>query len=68
MLNARPVTGVFRRLRSQANAILMRDLPITFFFPRVSPFVAHRRIRGFRQTVPWSALAFAEELWIEEER
>lgn len=55
--------SVYRRL----NAILMRDMPLTFFFPRAAPFVAHRRIRGFRSTVSWNALALAEELWIEEQ-
>ncbi|MEJ2342984.1 MAG: hypothetical protein P8Y10_12350, partial [Gemmatimonadales bacterium] len=55
--------SVYRRL----NAILLRDMPLTFFFPRAAPFVAHRRIRGFRSTVSWNALALAEELWIEEQ-
>ncbi|MEJ2340423.1 MAG: hypothetical protein P8Y15_16245, partial [Gemmatimonadales bacterium] len=49
------------------NAILVRDMPLTYFFPRAAPFVAHRRIRGFRSTVSWNALALAEELWIEEQ-
>ena len=53
--------SLYRRI----NAILRRDMPVTFLFPVVEPHFTHRRIRGFR---PGGLLLdFPEELWIEDE-
>jgi peptide/nickel transport system substrate-binding protein len=53
-------------LYARINEIFRRDMPVTFLFPLVVNYVAHRRIRGFRQGWPGS-LSYVEELWIEEE-
>ncbi len=48
------------------NEILRRDMPVTFLFPATESFVVNSRIRGFRQGLNIS-LAYADQLWIEEE-
>ena len=48
---------------ARIDEIFRRDMPVTFLFPLVVNYVAHRRIRGFRPG--WSVLGNAEELWID---
>ncbi len=52
-------------LYTRINETLRRDMPVMLLFPGVYRYVAHRRIRGFRQG--WGWLDHTEELWIEDE-
>lgn len=51
-------------LYARFNEILRRDSPVMILFPGVYRYVAHRRIRGFRQGSAW--LTRPHDLWIEE--
>ena len=50
-------------LYARFNEILRRDAPVMILFPGVYHYVAHRRIRGFRQG--WGWLDHPHELWID---
>ena len=55
--------AIFRELMP----ILQDDLPITFLYRAMTPWVAHRRVRGL--STPWRVdpYNFAERLWLEDE-
>ncbi len=52
---------------SEITAIIRRDLPITFLFPRLRTVFAHRRIKGLSS--PWRAdpVRYLEDLWLEDD-
>jgi len=56
------------RLYEELAEIFREDMPITFLFPDVWTWVAHRRIHGLSS--PWRVdpLWNMEHLWVEEER
>ena len=62
---ATPEPAAQDTLYARFNEILRRDSPVMLLFPGVYRYVAHRRIRGFRQGRGW--LTRPEELWIQEE-
>jgi len=49
------------------NEILRLDMPVTFLFPWVETFAAHRRIRGLSTPHPANPLGYMDELWLEED-
>lgn len=55
-------------LYAQINEILRLDEPVTFLFPWVENFAAHRRLRGLRTPDRAHPLAYMDELWLEDER
>lgn len=54
-------------LYARINEILREDAPVTFLFPWVETYAAHRRIRGLRTPDRAQPLAHMEHLWIEDE-
>ncbi len=56
------------RIYSEVMEILRDEVPLTFLFPQVETFVAHRRLRGLSSLFRPDPLWFMEYLWLEEER
>ena len=53
-------------LFARVNAILRRDVPVTFLFPYFEAYAAHRRVRGLRTPDRAHPIAAIRDLWIEE--
>ncbi len=55
------------RVYGELAEIFREEVPVTFLFPDVKTWVAHRRVRGLSN--PWRVdpLAHMDELWIEED-
>jgi peptide/nickel transport system substrate-binding protein len=53
-------------LRKEVAVLLQEDLPFATLYPGVMTTVAHRRIKGLRSPDRAVAVAFMEELWIDE--
>lgn len=51
----------------QLSSIFQEDLPVTFLYPLVATFVAHRRVRGLESPFRADPVMHMEELWIEED-
>ncbi|MGH7754345.1 MAG: ABC transporter substrate-binding protein, partial [Gemmatimonadales bacterium] len=62
---ATSVPDVTDRIYRRLTEILRADLPITFLFPRVFVFYAHRRLCGLRS--PWKVdpVWYMDDLWVE---
>lgn len=58
------IDRIYRRLMPVVRA----DLPVTFLFPEVHTFVAHRRIRGLRSPDRANPVMRMEHLWLQDER
>lgn len=58
----------FDRLYREVGQILRAELPMTFLYPGVTFYVAHRRLRGLKS--PWRVdpLTYMEYLWLEDEQ
>lgn len=56
------------RIYSEATEILRDEVPLTFLFPQVETFVAHRRLRGLSSLFRADPLFNMEYLWLEDER
>lgn len=54
-------------LYAAINAVLRRDVPVTFLFPYFEAYAAHRKVRGLRTPDRAHPIAAIHELWIEEE-
>ena len=54
-------------LRKEVAGLLREDLPFATLYPGIMTTVAHRRIRGLRSPDRAVAVAFMEDLWIEDE-
>ena len=48
--------------------ILEQDPPMTYLYPEVWSYAAHKRVRGLRSPRGADPSVFMERLWIEEER
>ena len=48
--------------------IFRTDLPLTILFPRVSTFVAQRRVLGLQDPFQADPTARMEQLWLEDGR
>ena len=55
----------FDRIYQELGQILRADLPMTFLYPSVTYFAAHRRVRGLES--PYRADWWIEDLWITDE-
>ncbi len=55
------------RIFSEIMPMMAQDLPLTFLFPQIHTFVAHKRIRGLSSPYRADPVSFMEHLWIEEE-
>lgn len=53
-------------LYARINAILRRDVPVTFLFPYFEAYAAHRRVRGLRTPDRAHPIEAIRELWIED--
>ena len=47
--------------------IFREDMPLTFLFPQIQTFVAHRRLRGLHSPYWGGTLRHMEDLWLEDE-
>ncbi|MFQ5671301.1 MAG: ABC transporter substrate-binding protein [Acidobacteriota bacterium] len=55
------VEAIYRRIAPLVQA----DLPITFLFPQVQMYAAHRRFRGLKSPHAANPLRFLEHLWLQ---
>ena len=55
-------------LYARINAILRRDVPVTFLFPYFESYAAHRRVRGLRTPDRAHPIAAIQEVWIEDDQ
>jgi hypothetical protein len=46
--------------------IFQRDMPMTYLYPQVTEYVAHRRVRGLESPNRAAPVENLEYLWIEE--
>ena len=53
-------------LYARVNAILQRDMPVTFLFPYFETFAVHRKVRGLRSPDRASPIGAIREIWIDE--
>ena len=54
-------------LYSRINAILRRDVPVTFLFPYFEAYAAHHKVRGLRTPDRAHPIEAIRELWIEDD-
>ncbi len=54
-------------LYANINAILRRDVPVTFLFPYFEAYVAHRRVRGLRTPDRSHPIRWIREIWINDD-
>lgn len=54
-------------LYAGVNAILRRDMPVTFLFPYFEAYAAHRKVRGLRSPDRASPIAAIRDIWIDAE-
>ena len=54
-------------LYTEINAILRRDMPVTFLFPYFEAFAAHRKVRGLRSPDRAHPVEAIRDIWIEDE-
>ncbi|MFQ5902764.1 MAG: ABC transporter substrate-binding protein, partial [Candidatus Binatia bacterium] len=47
--------------------IFQEDMPLTFLFPQIQTFIAHRRLRGLQNPFWGGDLRHIEDLWLEDE-
>ena len=47
--------------------IFREDMPLTFLFPQIDTFIAHRRLQGLRNPHWGGTLQHMEDLWLEDE-
>jgi len=52
-------------LFAEINAILRRDMPVTFLFPYFEVYAVHRKVRGLRSPDRASPIAAIREIWID---
>ncbi len=53
-------------LYAEVNAILGRDMPVTFLFPYFEAYAVHRKVRGLRSPDRASPIAAIREIWIDD--
>ena len=53
------------RLYAEINAILRRDMPVTFLFPYFEAYAAHRKVQGLRSPDRASPIRAIGEIWIQ---
>ena len=56
------------RLYRSLMPIFRADLPMTFLFPQVATYVAHRRIQGLSSPFHADPIMNMEHLWLEHRR
>ncbi len=54
-------------LYARINAILRRDVPVTFLFPYFEAYAAHRKVRGLRTPDHSHPIEAIQEVWIEDD-
>jgi hypothetical protein len=56
-----------RRLFDEALPLFRERLPVTLLLPMVEASIAHRKVRGLRSPDRADPVAWAHELWIEDD-